>query len=154
MGKTGLRKAVIKSFSLGNEEYRQKVIAQRMVRLPVPHIQLQGTSSQQRHYMLSRRMRVTRVVEMLATAYYPGPECTAPSHDGYTAIGYWATYGIAAVDPRFIKMRTHLYVEGYGHAVAADVGGKIKGRRIDLCFDKYQEALNYGRKRVKVYILH
>jgi len=48
---------------------------------------------------------------------------------------------------------SRLYVPGYGHALAADVGGAIKGNRIDLCFDTYNEAIQYGRRTVKVYIL-
>lgn len=153
LGRPGLRTAVIKSYYRGEDLYQQEVVAQRVLQQAIPNILLQGTSSQKRTYMLPRRMRVTKTMTMLATAYYPGPECTSPSDDGYTAIGYWATYGIAAVDPRYIRMRTRLYIEGYGYAIAADVGGKIKGNRIDLCFDEYQEALNYGKKRVKVYIL-
>jgi len=44
-------------------------------------------------------------------------------------------------------------VEGYGFAWAADVGGAIKGRHIDLCYDTYEEAVRFGRKDVQVYIL-
>lgn len=90
---------------------------------------------------------------MEATGYYPGPECTGESADGLTATGKIATYGIVAVDPKVIPLGTMLYVEGYGRAEAADVGGAIKGDRIDLCFRTYREALVYGRKRVRVYFL-
>ncbi len=34
-----------------------------------------------------------------------------------------------------------------------DVGGAIKGHRIDLAFDSRAEALQFGRQSVKVYIL-
>jgi len=44
-------------------------------------------------------------------------------------------------------------VEGYGKALAADTGGAIKGKKIDLCFDTYEEAIRFGRRQVKVYIL-
>jgi 3D (Asp-Asp-Asp) domain-containing protein len=94
-----------------------------------------------------------RTVMMEATGYYPGPECTGESADGLTATGKIATYGIVAVDPKVIPLGTMLYVEGYGRAEAADVGGAIKGDRIDLCFRTYREALVYGRKRVRVYFL-
>jgi 3D (Asp-Asp-Asp) domain-containing protein len=88
-----------------------------------------------------------------ATAYYPGPECTGKSSDGLTATGAIAAYGICAVDPELIPLGTRLYVPGYGLARALDVGGAIKGKRIDLCFNTYPEAVRYGRKRVKVFIL-
>ena len=91
--------------------------------------------------------------EMTATAYYPGPESTGKWADGYTATGVKAGFGVAAVDPKVIPLGSRLYVPGYGHALAADVGGAIKGKRIDLCFETYQEAIRYGRRKVKVYIL-
>ncbi|NLK08555.1 MAG: DUF348 domain-containing protein [Firmicutes bacterium] len=98
-------------------------------------------------------IRYRDAVDMTATAYYPGPESTGEWADGYTATGVKAGYGIAAVDPKLIPLGTRLYVPGYGHALAADVGGAIKGKRIDLCFETYQEAIQYGRREVKVYIL-
>jgi len=33
------------------------------------------------------------------------------------------------------------------------VGGAIKGNRIDLCMEGYDEAWNFGRRMVKVYVL-
>lgn len=43
-------------------------------------------------------------------------------------------WGIVAVDPRVIPLGSRLFVAGYGYAVAADTGGAIKGRIIDVCF--------------------
>lgn len=51
---------------------------------------------------------------------------------GRTASGLPAGPGRIAVDPRVIPLGTRLFVEGYGPAVAADTGGAIKGRRIDV----------------------
>ena len=97
--------------------------------------------------------RYTEVIELEATAYYPGPESTDEWADGYTFTGLRAGYGVVAVDPSVIPLGTRLYIPGYGEAIAADIGGAIKGYRIDLGFETYQEAINYGRKRVKAYIL-
>jgi len=77
-----------------------------------------------------------------------------PNLSDYTAIGLLVRYGVVAVDPTIIPHGTHLYIEGYGYAVAGDTGGAIKGHKIDLAFPTVREALQYGRKRnVKVYIL-
>jgi 3D (Asp-Asp-Asp) domain-containing protein len=73
--------------------------------------------------------------------------------DGITASGMKAGKGVVAVDPTVVPLGTKLYVQGYGFCVAADTGGAIKGNKIDLCYNTYQEALNYGRKDVRVYIL-
>ena len=61
--------------------------------------------------------------------------------------------GVVAVDPSVIPLGTHLYVEGYGYAVAGDTGGNIRGRRVDLCYNTYDEAIRFGRQQVRVFIL-
>lgn len=94
-----------------------------------------------------------KVIDMVATAYEPGPISCGKYASGYTAIGYKASKGIVAVDPRIIPLGTIVYIEGYGYAIAADVGSAIKGYRIDLCFDTYREAISFGRRRIKVYIV-
>ena len=81
---------------------------------------------------------------MESTAYSPHET------SGYTATGERVRRGIAAVDPDIIPLGTKLYVDGYGEAVAADTGGAIRGNRIDLGFDNYQEAINWGRRGVMV----
>ncbi|BAS29425.1 3D domain-containing protein [Limnochorda pilosa] len=97
--------------------------------------------------------RFSRVLEVLATAYTPGPESTAPYTDGLTATGVVARRGVVAVDPTVIPLGSHLYIPGYGLGVAADVGAAIKGRRIDLLYEDLGEALRFGRQYVKVYVL-
>jgi 3D (Asp-Asp-Asp) domain-containing protein len=95
--------------------------------------------------------RALRSVTLVATGYSPDPR----ENGGYTttATGLPIGYGAAAVDPRVIPLGTKLYVEGYGYAFACDVGGAIKGRRIDLAYDSYYLANTKGRKKVKVWIL-
>lgn len=70
-----------------------------------------------------------------------------------TATGAEAVKGVAAVDTNVIPFGTKLYIPGYGYAVAADRGGAIKGNRIDLCMNSYNEAIQWGRRNVTVYIL-
>lgn len=62
-------------------------------------------------------------------------------------------YSTVAVDPRVIPLGTKLYIEGYGLAIAEDTGGAIKGNKIDVYFNTYGEMMNWGRKRVNVYIV-
>ena len=90
-----------------------------------------------------------------ATGYYPGPECTYPFDDGFTAIGDVAGRGSVAIDDKNgpLQMGQRVWVEGYGPGKCNDRGSAIKGWKIDLCFDTLQEAKEWGRKLVKVYIL-
>jgi len=100
-----------------------------------------------------RTIRFLKALTVTATAYDPGPISCGASADGYTCLGLRATRGIIAVDPRVIPFWTKVYVDGYGFAVAGDCGSAIKGYRIDVCFDTYAEAVRWGVRRVKVYIL-
>lgn len=96
--------------------------------------------------------RYVQEFSMEATGYTAGPESN-PNGTGHTYTGIKAVRGVVAVDPRVIPLHTRLYIEGYGPAIAADIGGAIKGMKIDLCFDTVAEALQWGRRPVTVYIL-
>lgn len=94
-------------------------------------------------------MRYTKKYVMEATAYIP----TDGSPEGLTAMGIPARRGIVAVDPRVIPLGTRVFVPGYGLALAADTGGAIKGYKIDLCMESYDEAMDFGRRDIEVYVL-
>jgi 3D (Asp-Asp-Asp) domain-containing protein len=152
-GKDGLEELQTESFYLNGEEAFQKVLSSKVLVPAREAWVLEGTGLKQKMYPMPRRMRVAQILTLEATAYYPGPEDTWPYATGTTASGLKAGYGVAAVDTRLIGLKTPLYIEGYGFALAADRGGAIKGYKIDLCFDTYEEAVQFGRKKVKVYIL-
>ncbi len=90
------------------------------------------------------------ILMMEATAYAPWD---GPGTNDITAIGMKAGYGVVAIDPTIIPFRSELFIEGYGRAIAGDTGGAIKGHRIDLGYDTIREAIVFGRRVVKVYIL-
>ena len=90
-----------------------------------------------------------RFLIMRATAYSP----EEPGLSDTTASGLKAQYGVVAVDPSVIPLGTRLFIDGYGHAIAADTGGAIKGNRIDLCFNTLEEVTAYGCRTVRVEIL-
>lgn len=91
------------------------------------------------------------VIYVTSTAYTP-----AESTTGKTATGFdvWANPNarIIAVDPSVIPLGTKVWVEGYGNAIAADTGGAIVGYKIDVLLPTVGEALNWGRRTVKVII--
>lgn len=107
------------------------------------------------------------VVEVSATAYCLCKKCCGKTPDnpyyGYTHSGLKIEPGtgmkVIAVDPSIIPLKSKVYVEGlngawdYGYAVAADTGSAIKELKIDLYMDTHEEALQWGRKKVKVYVL-
>lgn len=102
--------------------------------------------------VLCRRFRILKSFVMEATAYTPY-RSGGGTGTGRTATGLPAGYGLVAVDPRVALFGTVLYVEGYGLAIAADRGGAIRGHKIDLCFATRQQAIRFGRRKVRVFIL-
>mgnify|MGYP003393688430 CR=1 FL=1 len=72
--------------------------------------------------------------------------------DQWTAIGMRQGKGVIAVDPKVIKLRSKVYVPGYGLAVAGDTGGAIKGNIIDLGFDDAKTA-GWSARFVDIYLL-
>jgi 3D (Asp-Asp-Asp) domain-containing protein len=88
---------------------------------------------------------------MQASAYTKSIE--EGTHKGITRSGTQVSRGTVAVDPRVIPLGTKLYVENYGHAVALDTGGAIKENRIDLYMETKDEAFEFGRKEVRVWII-
>ncbi len=78
-----------------------------------------------------------RAVEMYATSYSPSRAGIPEDHPwfGITASGKPAGKGLVAIDRSLIPFGTLMYVPGYGYAEAADTGGGVKGRWIDLGYD-------------------
>lgn len=100
-----------------------------------------------------------------STGYCPCVICTdkQPGDPGYavTATGRDAWKSGVAVDPRVIPLGSYLDIPNYPRTngtskapgawiKADDVGGAIKGKRIDLRFLTHQKALNWGVKMVRV----
>ena len=69
---------------------------------------------------------------------------------GRTATGLPVGWGVVAVDPSVIPLGTKLWVPGYGEAVAADVGGAVRGATIDLWFPSLAQAHAWGRRTVTI----
>ena len=97
-------------------------------------------------------IRFRKAISMSATAYTSGYGGV-----GYTtASGTPARVGAVAVDPSVIPLGSKLYIvcNGgvvYGRAVAEDTG--VRGNRIDLYYNTYQECIRFGRRNCMVYIL-
>lgn len=79
------------------------------------------------------------------------PEVTG--RESHTATGTVPMQGrTIAVDPTVIPYGTSVTIEGMGTFVAEDCGGAIKGNRIDIYFSNHQDALNFGVRRLYVYL--
>ncbi|MBT2570616.1 3D domain-containing protein [Planococcus sp. ISL-110] len=61
---------------------------------------------------------------------------------------------VIAVDPSVIPLGSKVWVEGYGEAIAGDVGGAIKGNKIDVFIPSQDAALEFGRKNITIKVLN
>lgn len=105
----------------------------------------------------SRGQQITysTAIEGIATAYIPDGKW------GYTTYtGNRARPGVIAVDPNVIPLGTKVYVQShnsqfgdYGYAIAWDIGGSIKGNKIDLFMESYDLSMQWGVRDVTIYIL-
>jgi 3D (Asp-Asp-Asp) domain-containing protein len=149
-GQPGARDRTVRVEYADGRPVTVEPLAETIVRQPIAKIIAIGTKpiiSTQGAYAGKE------IMYLEATAYYPGPNNFGGGVGPKTAIGLIAKRGVVAVDPSVIKLGTHLYIEGYGEAIAGDTGGAIQGNRIDLCFDTYDEAMQFGRRSIKLYIL-
>ena len=89
-----------------------------------------------------------------ATAYDPTNTTSLYTYSGRMAEWNPSGYSTIAVDPDVIPIGSKVYVEGYGLAYAADIGGAIKGNTIDVFFNTPNETKNWGVRYVKVSILN
>ena len=91
-----------------------------------------------------------RVMRMEATAFTPA--------NGATAAGTVPHEGIVAADPAVLPLGSRIRVTGAnsynGIYTVTDTGGKVRGRHIDLCLGSTAEAKQFGKKMVRVQLIH
>lgn len=93
------------------------------------------------------------------TAYDAGVNSTGKSKGhpqyGITYTGTVVKEGrTAAVDPKVIPLGWWIYIEGYGFRKAEDIGGAVKGKKIDIYVESEEEANKFGTKKgYTVYVI-
>jgi 3D (Asp-Asp-Asp) domain-containing protein len=81
---------------------------------------------------------------------------TAYCLPGKTASGRMVARGIIAADPRILPLGTRVMISAgkwSGEYLVADVGGGIKGRKIDIWVPNVNEARQIGRRNIKLTVL-
>jgi len=99
-------------------------------------------------------------IEVEATAYCPCEKCCGkwalnrPDGIVYTASGAIAQEGVTiAADWSVFPVGTVVFIEGYGTRTVQDKGAAVKGNAIDIYFESHEEALQFGRQTVKLYVV-
>ncbi len=143
-GSPGLGEQVVKVTYEDGVEVDRLILSQTTLSKPVDQIVARGAQTTVSRG--GRSINFKRALLVQATGY-SDPGAT-------TSLGVAVRKGVVAVDPRVIPYYSKLYIDGYnGWGEALDTGGVIKGNRIDLYFETREEAINWGRRTVVVYIL-
>ncbi|MCB2293099.1 ubiquitin-like domain-containing protein [Clostridium algoriphilum] len=144
------------------KEVSKKLLSENLNSKPVKEIIALGTANV---YTPSRGgdIKYTKKMKVRATAYTADLNCTGKGPNdpglGITSTGNKAKrnpggYSTIAVDPSVIPLGTKLWVEGYGYAIADDIGGAIKGNVIDLYYDSSEESYDWGSRNVNIYLMN
>ena len=81
-------------------------------------------------------------------------ESTSYCQGSVTATGTQARWGVIAVDPNVIPFGTKVYIPQFDKVfIAEDTGGAIKGNKIDIFMENSDDAINWGRRNIDIYIL-
>lgn len=161
-GEEGIEEKTYRVVLEDGKEISRELLHRKILSSPIDKIIELGTLLTYRTAR-GETLRYKKVLDMRATSYTASFKDTGkhPDHPqfGITYTGIRVRKGIIAVDPKVIPLGTKVYVEvagntpDYGYALAADIGGAVKGNLIDLYFDDQETVDAWGVKKVKVYIL-
>ena len=96
--------------------------------------------------------QLTDLGEFKTTAYCTREKCCGKWADGITYTGTQATPGrTIAVDPDVIPLGSTVLIEGEAY-IAEEIGGAIKGKRVDILVPTHGAAQEFGVRYLKVFI--
>lgn len=98
---------------------------------------------------------------VVATGYTAGHESTGKTAEhpeyGITYSGIQVKrdlYSTIAADLDVFPLGTILYIPDYGYGVVADIGGAIRGNKIDLYFETIEDVYGeWGKKELDVFVV-
>lgn len=109
-------------------------------------------------YYNGRPLRRARTMMMTVTAYSPDHRSCGKYADGITASGMsvWTNgMNLVAADPRVLPRHSLITVPGYADDAVVpvlDVGGAIKGRRLDVLYPSHAVATQWGVRRLEIIV--
>lgn len=147
-GALGEKEITYKIVKKNGEEVSRDVVSSKVTKEPVNEIIVEGTRK-----VFASRDGYDEYQELIyceSTAYCTGTITATGTKPVYNPGGI----STIAVDPRVIPLGSLVYVDGYGYAVAADTGGAIKGKIVDVFLNSQSASTKWGRKyNVPVYIV-
>ena len=157
-GENGIITHVYEITMVDGVEVSRRLVKTKETKAPVDEVIAYGTIS---NFINSRGMKIafSKHLDGVATAYTYSEKWHDILYYGDQLGGLRARWGVIAVDPNVIPLGTKVYVKSvdgsadYGFAIAADIGGSIKGNKIDLWMDNAEITFMWGVRSVEIYIL-
>jgi 3D (Asp-Asp-Asp) domain-containing protein len=78
-------------------------------------------------------------------------EVSCHTGKGVTASGRPSSRETVSVDPKVVPLGTRLVIDKVGTRVAADTGGAIRGRRLDIWEPSVAACTRFGRRQLHVW---
>lgn len=105
-------------------------------------------------YQIKQLSSKVYVGDFKLTGYCPCYSCSS-GWGRKTASGVTASEGITiAADTKILPLGTRVYIEGVGERIVQDVGGAIKGNKLDVYVNNHSNVYNSNINQIsKVYIL-
>lgn len=147
-GQAGQVINIYKIYEYAGEEYMRELISQERL-ASLPQVIARGTKVVVRHLATPEGpLEYTRQLRVWATSY----DGNCFGCRGKTYSGTEVKKGVCAIDPKMIPLGSWFYVPGYGRCHAEDIGGRIKGSRIDLGFEDLKNG-SWSARWVDIYLL-
>lgn len=138
------------------EEQQKNLI---LLRNEITKLKEQNNRSYPTSQQVSRsKSNVQYSLTVNASAYtaYCSEGCTGVTATGYNVSNtiYFDGMRVIATDPRVIPLYSIVEIEGLsGRFISLDTGGYIKGNKIDVLVKSESDAIQFGRKNVKVNVI-
>lgn len=121
-----------------------KVVHRKLPKIPKPKVK-------------SKPNLRTETRSFLLTAYTNNQESTGKSPGqpayGITASGVHTHANQTLACPKYLKFGTKIYIPYFNRTyICEDTGGMINGNHIDVFMPRYQDAINFGARHLKVMI--
>ncbi|MFZ7132882.1 MAG: G5 domain-containing protein [Eubacteriales bacterium] len=140
-----------------DEEYSREVVEQEVVKEPVNEVKEIGTNTLIATSRGSKKF--ARTITVTATGYCPCSKCVGNHNGNITASGRASTAYRTVAASSSLSFGTNLFIPYFKNAsnggifVVEDRGGSVSGNKIDIFFSNHQDALRFGRRTLKVYVL-
>ncbi|OGV91457.1 hypothetical protein A2783_01480 [Microgenomates group bacterium RIFCSPHIGHO2_01_FULL_45_11] len=132
-----------------DEQEFDQITTEKVTKTPQNQLVLRGTKPVPK--TIATEHGVITYLQKLTGFWATSYDSTCPGCGSFTFTGMKQGFGVVAVDPTVIPLYTKLYIPGYGLAVAGDIGGAVKGKRLDLGYDSLMGQ--WAARYVDVYIL-